>query len=205
MARPVPPLATAVLALAVLLTGCDQGDPMSSCDVDVDTPQLREAKADAGIADCPEGDGEEAVNDLPDVPLRCLGGGTESALSDVEGPAIVNFWASNCQPCVKEMPVLERFHQEYGDLVPVLGVDFLDTYPGAAIDLARRTGATYPSFADPCGSLQQTDLVVAALPHFVFVTEDGSVVERPGGVETMAEMVELAEANLDVDLGGGEG
>ena len=195
------PAAVALLAAAVLLTGCDQGDPAAACDVDVDTAELRALKADAAMADCPEGD-PDAATDLPDVVLPCLGGGTETSLAGVEGPAIINFWASNCQPCIKEMPALEQFHQRYGDRVQVIGVDFLDTYPGAALDLAKRTGATYPSLADPCGSLQETDLVVATLPHFLFVRADGSVEPRPGGVDSLEEIVELAETHLRVDLAG---
>ncbi len=149
------------------------------------------------MADCPTGDG---AADLPDVELACLGGGAAGSLSDIEGPAILNFWGSNCSPCVAEMPALEEFHQQYGDQVPVIGVDFLDTYPGAALDLAKRTGATYPSFADPCGDLQDTDLVVAGLPTFVFVREDGSIEITAGGLDSVDEVVALAESRLDLEL-----
>lgn len=190
-------LPLAVLATAVLLTGCDQSDPAAGCDVDVDTAELRGLKADAGMADCPTGAGDA---DLPDVELACLGGGSAGALDAVEGPAIINFWASNCSPCVKEMPALEEFHQQYGDQVPVIGVDYLDTYPGAALDLAKRTGATYPSYADPCGDLQESDLVVSGLPTFVFVLEDGSIDIETGGLDTVDEVVELAEEKLGVEL-----
>ncbi|MDZ5622620.1 TlpA disulfide reductase family protein [Nocardioides bizhenqiangii] len=187
----------ALLATAVLLTGCDQGETSSACQVDVDTRELRELKAAAAIEDCPEGGGDA---DLPDVELACLGGGTAGSLSEIEGPAIINFWASNCPPCVKEMPALAAFHEQYGDQVAVVGVDYLETYPGAALELAKRSGVTYPSFADACGDLQETDLAIPGLPVFVFVRDDGSVEQSSGGVETVAEIVELAEDKLDVDL-----
>lgn len=190
-------LAVALLGIAVLLTGCDQGETAAGCNVDVDTPELRELKADAGMVDCPEGEG---AADLPDVELACLGGGAAGTLADVAGPAIINFWASNCTPCIEEMPALEAFNDEYGDQVPVIGVDYLDTYPGAALDLAKRTGATYPSYADPCGALQETDLVISGLPTFVFVREDGSIDLASGGLDSVAEVVELAEQKLGVDL-----
>ena len=189
--------AVALLGVAVLLSGCDQGESAAGCKVDVDTGELRDLKADAGIVDCPTGDGDA---DLPDVELACLGGGTAGSLADIEGPAIINFWASNCGPCRKEMPALQAFTEEYGDQVPVIGVDFLDTYPGAALDLAKRTGATYPSYADPCGDLQEEGLAVTGLPVFAFVKEDGSVELQSGGVDSVAEIADLAEQWLDLEI-----
>ena len=191
-------LAGSVLSVAVLLTGCDHDEKTAGCGVDVNTAELRDLKADAAMADCPSGDGRA---DLPDVELACLGGGSAGSLKDIEGPAILNFWASNCTPCVDEMPALEEFHQRYGDQVPVIGVDFLDTYPGAALDLAKRTGATYPSYADPCGDLEHTDLAILGLPTFVFVREDGSTkIASPGGLDSLDQVVALAEDNLDLKL-----
>ncbi len=189
--------AVALLGVAVLLSGCDQGETAAGCKVDVDTAELRDLKAGAGIVDCPTGDGDA---DLPDVELACLGGGTSGSLADVEGPAIINFWASSCGPCRKEMPALASFDEQYGDQVAVIGVDYLETYPEAALDLAQRSDVTYPSFADACGDLQETDLVIPGLPVFVFVAADGSVEQAAGGVESVDEIVELAETKLDIEL-----
>lgn len=187
-----------LVGIAVLLTGCDQADPAAACRVDVTTTELQQQREAAGIVDCePGGDGNA---DLPDAALPCLGSGQEMALADVEGPAMINFWASWCGPCVKEMPALQEFHEAYGDQVTVLGVDYLETYPGAAIELAERSGTTYPSLADPCGELERTDLVIPGLPQFVLVKADGSIGRESGGVETVAELVEMAEEHLDVEL-----
>jgi thiol-disulfide isomerase/thioredoxin len=189
----------AILSTLVLLSGCDQGETAAGCDVDVDTAELRDLKADAGIVDCPAGVAD-AGTDLPDVALPCLGGGTSTSLAEIPGPAVINFWASNCGPCVKEMPALADFEKEYGDQVAVIGVDYLETYPEAALDLAARSDVTYPSLADACGELQETDLAIPGLPVFVFVRADGSVEQAAGGIESVEEIVELAEANLGIDL-----
>jgi thiol-disulfide isomerase/thioredoxin len=195
-----PAVCAAALAVAVLLTACDQGESAAGCDVDVDTGELREAKDAAGIEYCPAGD-PSADTDLPEVSLPCLGGGTAGSLAEIEGPAVINFWASNCGPCREEMPALAEFDRQYGDQVAVIGVDFLETYPEAAIDLAQRSGVTYPSFADACGVLQEHDLPVTALPAFVFVAEDGSAeLAMKGGVDSVDQIVDLVEANLDIDL-----
>lgn len=201
MIRSWLPLPAAVLAAAVLLAGCEQAEPFrAACTVDVDTAPLQQQRTDAGIPDCAPGEGSGTEADLPDVALPCLGSEREMALSQVQGPAIINFWASNCGPCRKEMPALAEFQQRHGDRVPVLGVDYLETYPEAALELASDSGTNYPSLADPCGELQQTSLVVPGLPQFVFVAADGSTSQHSGGVESVAEIVELTERELGVDL-----
>lgn len=204
-ARPRRPRTGALLvvglAVAVLLAGCGKDDATAACDVDVASAQLKDQAGAAGLPDCATVAGGDA--DLPDVALPCLGSEGTAALASVEGPAVINFWSSSCGPCVKEMPALAAFDKEYGDQVAVVGVDFLDTYPAAAIDLADRSKVGYPSLADACGALQDTDLVVRALPQFVFVKADGSVEQEAGGIDSVEQMVGLVEKHLGVRLTGG--
>lgn len=188
---------SALVAVAVLLVGCGEDGGAAACNVQVDTAELVTQRTDAGIDDCPELSGD---NDLPDVALPCLGSEGSMSLADIEGPAVVNFWSTTCVPCIKEMPVLAAFDEKYGDRVPVYGVNWLDTYPGAAIELAARTGASYPSAADPCGELQETDLVIAQLPQFVFVAEDGSFTQLIGGIKTVDELLTMVDDQLGIDL-----
>ena len=93
----------------------------------------------------------------PEITLPCLGGGTSVDLSSLRGPLVLSFWYAGCEPCKEEMPALQAFHDQYGDRVPVIGVDFQDQYPGSALEEARKRGVTYPSLADPGGDLQGFD------------------------------------------------
>lgn len=188
-------------AVAVLLVSCDGGGPAPlACKVDVDTPELVADREAAGIADCTALPAEAGASDLPDIALHCLGSTESMSLADVKGPAIINVWSTTCAPCREEMPVLQQFHEQYGDQVPLLGLNFLDTYPGAAIDFARIQGVTYPSVADACGDLQGSDLEVLGLPQFVFVRADGSFTMKQGGIDALDEVVTLAEDNLGIEL-----
>ncbi|MBS4752080.1 TlpA family protein disulfide reductase [Nocardioides sp. zg-ZUI104] len=205
--RRIPAALGVLLAAAVLLTGCDGGRPAAlACKVDVDTPDLVADREAAGIASCTAIPLRESGSaDLPDVDLPCLGADAPVSLSSLQGPALVNFWASNCGPCREELPALQEFHERYGDQVSVLGVDYLETYPGAAIDLARRSGVTYPSLADACGDLADTDLRILGLPQFVLVAEDGSIAQSAGGVESVEEVVALVRTHLDIELAPAKG
>jgi cytochrome c biogenesis protein CcmG/thiol:disulfide interchange protein DsbE len=94
-------------------------------------------------------------------------------------PVLVNFWASWCVPCRKEMPVLEAAYRRIHGRVAFLGVDTNDTR-GAALSFLRQTGVTYPSVYDPHGTAAIT-YGLFGLPTTVFVAPNGRMIERHVG------------------------
>ena len=78
-----------------------------------------------------------------DFTLPQLGGG-ELALSDFRGGwVVVNYWATWCAPCRKEMPELSELHDERAD-VTVLGLAFEDTDDEAFETFLEEFHASYP-------------------------------------------------------------
>ena len=78
-----------------------------------------------GCTSSDDGDGRVA----PAFDLESLSDeGDRVTLAEYAGaPVVLNFWASWCAPCVKEMPLLERAHQRYGDEVRFVGIDGNDS------------------------------------------------------------------------------
>ena len=102
------------------------------------------------------------------------------SLAQLRGrPVLVNFWASWCVPCRKEMPVLEATYRRVGGRVAFLGVDTNDTR-AAALSFLRQTGVTYPSAYDPHGTAA-TAYGLFGLPTTVFVSPEGRILERNVG------------------------
>lgn len=210
--------AGAVLAVAVLVTclsGCS-GDQTpfapAAPDIEVDTPEMVALKAEIGMEDCasvvPEPTSGPVAGGLPEVTLPCLGGGSDVDLSTLRGPMMINLWQAWCTPCVKEMPALQEFHEQYGDQVAVLGIDFNDVRPLAALELAQQTGARYPSLTDPGAELTPHDAFKyarAGLPAFAFIDADGVVVGGANNLDgqaitTLDDVVALVDTHLDLDV-----
>lgn len=200
-------LAAALTASVLVLTGCSSPEVSfptpGSAKVDVDTPELRTIKEAAGVEDCVPGTGDPVEGGMPALTLACLGGGPQVDLSRLSGPMVINLWQSFCGPCRIEMPALQAFYEKYGDEVAVLGIDYLDTQPRAALELAKETGVTYPLVADAGGELNRKDPFppVLGLPYLAFVDAQGRLAyTAPGGVESAQELVDLVNEHLGVGL-----
>ena len=203
MSRPRPHRLVGAVVVGLLLAGtagCAEPDG-DDAGVDVDTPELRQLKDRAGIAPCASGPTDPATQ-LPDVTLPCLGGGPEVALASVAGPAVLNLWAQWCGPCAEELPLFQRLHEDAGDRVAVLGIDWQDTQPGRALELARLSGVTYPLLADP-QALVADAWRVNGLPITVFVDAGGETTVHRGVVADYTELAGLVEDHTGVTVTAG--
>jgi cytochrome c biogenesis protein CcmG, thiol:disulfide interchange protein DsbE len=132
---------------------------------------------------------EEAVErgerePAPDLSLPPLDGGDEQSLSDWRGKVVVlNYWASWCEPCKEESPLLERWHRKISKRNgTVLGIDVLDVTSDAKEFIAEY-GLTYPHLRDKDGSTQEDFGVIAYPETFVIDPQGRIAASRRGPVD----------------------
>jgi thiol-disulfide isomerase/thioredoxin len=120
----------------------------------------------------------------PTVRLPDLDGHVH-ALSDYAGRRVlVNFWASWCGPCLKEMPALTQAQRRFGgDRPAVVGIA-MDTRQNVRAYLAAHP-VNYPillgRLEDPDSARQLGD-AASVLPYSVLLDADGKVLATHAGV-----------------------
>jgi cytochrome c biogenesis protein CcmG, thiol:disulfide interchange protein DsbE len=101
-------------------------------------------------------------------------GGSQQSLSDLQGtPVVLNFWATWCPPCKEEMPLLERYAQEYSGEFVLLGIDYAEE-EAVVQRFVDEMGITFPILLDEDGAV--SDLYfVRNYPTTFFIDAEGIV------------------------------
>jgi thiol-disulfide isomerase/thioredoxin len=140
------------------------------------------------------------VDELPDFSLDNLAG-DPTPISTWQGrPLIVNFWATWCAPCLREIPLLKDFQSRHTD-VQVVGIAIDRVEPVRTF--AEEMDFNYPVLVGPeaMNAAGAFGVDFVALPFTVFTSAPGSVIGVHTG-ELHAEHLENLRAVLD-DLGSG--
>ena len=146
-----------------------------------------------GVAVASGGD-DSSPEPAPDAEFALVDGGTAS-IGDFAGqPVVVNFWASWCAPCIREMPTFEDVHQELGDEVVFVGLNVNDRERDA-LRLIDETGVTYLMGVDPAGDLPEAFGGIG-MPTTAFVTADGMIAHVHTGELDRAGLTQSIEEHL---------
>jgi cytochrome c biogenesis protein CcmG, thiol:disulfide interchange protein DsbE len=110
----------------------------------------------------------------PDFTVQTLDGEAVK-LSDLKGqPVVLNFWASWCGPCRKEMPDLEAVYQKYKENgLQVIGVNVGDSKV-AVSNFQSQVQTTFPLWLDLKEEAQQSYKILP-IPATFFVDRNGTI------------------------------
>jgi len=121
----------------------------------------------------------------PELELPWLGRAGTGSLADYRGRVVVlNFWASWCEPCRSESPLLERWHRRIsrGGRATVLGIDGQDVSSDARA-FVREYELTYPMLHDGPGDLREPFGVLGYPETFVIDPRGRVAAVRRGPVD----------------------
>ena len=113
----------------------------------------------------------------PDFTLQ-LPDGSTLGIEAMRGKVVMlDFWASWCQPCRDEAPVLAHVYREYrGRDVEFVGINLWDN-PGDAELFLQEQGHEYPNGIDAEGKIA-ISYGVRGIPEKFFITRDGLIARK---------------------------
>jgi len=131
----------------------------------------------------------------PEVSFELIDGGT-TTFADFRGtPTIVNFFASWCAPCIRELPDIQAASETYAGEVNVIGLSVSDRLEDTRALLVE-TGVTFPVGLDPNGSIHREIADLGVMPSTAFIAADGTLLSVQAGTISAADLDERIRNEL---------
>jgi thiol-disulfide isomerase/thioredoxin len=128
--------------------------------------------------------------------LPQLGGG-EVALSDHLGKwVVVNYWATWCAPCRKEMPELSELHEQRPDVI-VLGLAYEDVEDNDFEEFLKDSPVTYPILMVDVYAPPQPFGAPRVLPTTIILDQEGRAVKSYLGPVTREAIERFIDGGED--------
>lgn len=158
------------------------------------------------LADSPPETDSRFANELPEIVLDDLAGVPTPLATWSDGPMLVNFWATWCAPCLREIPLLKSFQDEHSSIEVVgIAVDQLEP----VLDFAQEMQFNYPVLvgrADAYAAMSTFRNEAQVMPFSAFTAPGGAVLGVRYGelhaehLDNFATTVELLGSG-EIDLG----
>jgi thiol-disulfide isomerase/thioredoxin len=159
-------------------------------------PAAPPAQAEADAGDTEPAPARQPAETLPEFSLGNLAGEQQSIRSWPGKPLLINFWATWCAPCLREIPMLKELQSSRPDLQVIgIAIDRRDPVVTFAADMQFN----YPILIGQSEAWQAAAALgveIYALPFTIFSAGDGSILGVHTG-ELHAEHLDNFRAVID--------
>lgn len=167
-----------------------------------ETPIIRVDTLAVTAPSIAEQEAAKAAGKQVDLTLKDLSG-VEQSLAAFKGRIVVlNFWATYCIPCRKEMPDLAAIQNEFGSFgVQVIGVNTDDADDRKKVlQFVKETKINFPVWVG--GSIEQMMRfgLGGALPGTVVIGQDGRIAKTISGIVDPVALRKDIEALLSIAI-----
>lgn len=146
----------------------------------------------AGVMQGPAGNAGDAGVQAPAFTAPRLDGTGTVSLEDLRGkPVVLNFWASWCEPCKEEAPLLAAAARTYGDKVRFVGMDIHDARSDAR-KFVLEHGLRYLQLRDETGEVARA-YGLTGQPETFFIDPAGSIVRHVPGLLDQATLNDVLQ------------
>lgn len=109
------------------------------------------------------------------------------SLASLKGkPVFVNFWATWCPPCVKEMPDIQKMYEKYGDKIQFVTIN-IDANKKEIKAFMDKHGFTMPVMMDSDGSASAA-YSLQAIPVSYIIDSEGNLLNQHLGAMNYSEL-----------------
>jgi thiol-disulfide isomerase/thioredoxin len=141
----------------------------------------------------------QSNNTAPNVTFTTIEG-KKIAMANLKGKVVlVNFWATDCLACVKEMPVLTRFYKQYHQSgLEIIAVAMPDDPPAQVLNYVTQKLPPFPVMHDGLAEVSTKFGNINLTPTTFIFDKQGKQLQRTIGTLDFVKLQQLLNAELSV-------
>jgi peroxiredoxin len=142
-----------------------------------------------------QGAAPEVGDSAPSFALTTLAG-EKSRLADLQGKAVVlNFWATWCEPCRREMPAMQTMYEKYKEQgLEIVAVNMAETEIAVSA-FAQQYGFTFPIWMDKEQEAVQL-YGIGPIPTTFFIDATGMIRQKATGSLELSQLEQYIRSIL---------
>jgi thiol-disulfide isomerase/thioredoxin len=176
-------------SLVVLLAACGGGD---------DQNQATSSSSSTSSGPLPGKVRSVEPEPVPDLTLEPMNGESIDLSAQKGRVLLVNFWATWCAPCRKEIPDLKNLHSDLkSEGLTVIGVALDREGREVVAPFVEEHAINYPIVIDTEGTAESEFGLIPGLPTTILVTPEGQITKRVVGIFPTDEMKPILQDMLD--------
>lgn len=124
----------------------------------------------------------------PSLSVKTLDGATFDLSKQSGKWVIVNFWATWCSPCLKELPDISKYVETHKDNVSAIGLAFEDSDKQDIVNYLKQHPISYPVSQVDINDPPKDFETPKGLPNTYVIAPDGHVAKAFMGPITMSDL-----------------
>jgi len=135
---------------------------------------------------------------VPEIAVTSITGEAIKLYQDKNNFTIINFWATDCPGCIKEMPGLTNiYNQLKGQGLQIIAVSMSYDPPNQVLNFTHKNKIPFPVVLDVDGQIARSFGDIRLTPTSILIDKNGKIIDKVIGELDFNKLNALLKKRLD--------
>lgn len=135
---------------------------------------------------------------VPDITVTSITGEAIKLYQDKNNFTIINFWATDCPGCIKEMPGLTDIYNQFkGQGLQIIAVSMSYDAPNQVLNFTQKNKIPFPVVLDVDGQIARSFHDIRLTPTSILIDKNGKIIDKVIGELDFNKLNALLKKHLN--------
>ena len=135
---------------------------------------------------------------VPEIAVTSITGEAIKLYQDKNNFTIINFWATDCPGCIKEMPGLVAIYNQFREQgLEIIAVSMSYDPPNQVLNFTQKNKIPFPVVLDVDGQIARSFEQIRLTPTSILIDKNGKIIDKVIGELDFNKLNALLKKHLD--------